>query len=191
MNRTKAPLIPGSRTAPRNGSPAGKTIPMMLGEIVELYNVGIGNMDAGFPGLNGYHKAVGEGIMLQPYSLTDETRQKITHNKFILRPYVTEMDKEERARITRLVTGDEKAIHMPSPKDDPAANARWHLLYHEAMKVEHAVPGLHVFKRDDLFRENRNPIPNATEIALYPIIENSPWWLARVPAAEAPPPGGE
>ncbi len=186
--------IPGP-AAKSNGT--SEPLVMTLGEILSLYNDGIGNMKVGSPGLNGYQKAVGEGIILQPYSLTDEVRQHITKCRFILRPYFEEIDKEERQRITsEVMDGDPTALHVP--KDDERRQALWHKLYADALEVEHTIHGLHIFKREDFFRENKNPIPNVCEEALYPITDGSPWRLAHegqlgAQAAAKPtdPPGGE
>ncbi len=189
--RTIAKPAAPRAAAKSNGA---SSITMELGEIITLYNVGIGNLSLGLAGLNGYNKAVGERIMLQPFSLTDEVRQKITHAKFILRPFFDEVYKEERARITTEVMGDEEALYVP--QEDQARQAMWAHLEQKALKVKHTIHGLHIFKREDFFRENKNPIPNETEIALYPITEGSPWRLQYAAAAEVPPveevpPGGE
>ncbi len=157
----------------QTGANGGGGITMTLGEIIQLYNVGIGNMAMAHAGLNGYNKAVGDRIMLQPFSLTDEVRQKITQVKFILRPFFEEVYKAERERLTQEVMEDENALFVP--EKDEARQALWAHKEREALKARHTVHGLHVFKREDFFRENKNPIPNETEIALYPIIEGSPW----------------
>jgi hypothetical protein len=136
----------------KKGEAANGALDLTLGEIVELYDIGIGNLPRGHAGLNGFNKAVGERVMLQPFSLTDEVRQRITRNKFILRPFIDEVDKEERLRITQEVMDDPEALFVP--QDDEARQAIWHKKYAEALKVKHTVHGLHIFKHEDFFREN-------------------------------------
>ncbi len=173
----------------------GETLWMPLADILSLYNVGIGNLSIGHAGLNGFQKAVGDKVLLQPFSLTDEVRQHITRNKFKLRPFFEEVDHELRLSLAREITGDPEAQKIPD--DDLLALAQWNRRYSAALKIKHPVEGLHIFKRDDFFRDNKNPIPNETEIALYPIIEGSPWReqhaTATPPKAAKPaePEGGE
>lgn len=195
---------------PGKNNDGNGALEMTLGEILELYNLGIGNTQIGNLGLNGYQKAVGQNVMVQPFSLTDEVRQKITRCKFALRPFFEEVDRAERLRITQEVMGtpavgklgeegyeppipDTEAFQVP--EDDKPRQALWSKLYAEAMKARHTVHGLHIFDRADLFRENRNPISNEVELALGPIIKDSPWRQKHVDGAaaakETEPPGGD
>ncbi len=162
---------------------------LTLGEILDLYNIGIGNAKVGEHGLNGYEKAVGEKSIVNPYSLSKETRQKITRVKFALRPYFEEIDRELRAAITIEVMGSDAALVVP--KEDQLRTAEWHQKYAEALKVPHTVEGLPLFDAEEIFQGNKNPIPNEIEIALGPILIGSPWRLKNVPAPEAAPPGGD
>lgn len=166
---------------------------MTLGEIVALANVGIGNLAIGCAGLNGFQKAVGDKVILQPFSLTDEVRQWINRNKFALKDFL-EIDSDERKRITAEVMGEPGKPNFEAllvPPDDDARQAQWGAAYDKACKVKHDVPGLHVFERSDLFRDNKNPIPPDTEAALGPIIAGSPWREKFIQPTAGTPPGGE
>ncbi len=166
-----------------------EAITMSLGEIVDLYDIGLGNMKVGYTGLNGFHKAVGQTTMLNPFSFTDEVRQKITRNKFRLRPFVDEMLTEERGRLIREIMDDADAVMIPS--EDKQRNALFQYRESQFLKVKHTVEGLHVFERSDLFRENKNPILPETEMALGPIIAGSDWREANIPKSPGEPAGGE
>lgn len=199
MSAGKLPVAkPGTAGKKAAARPGAETFEMQLGEILELYNIGIGNLALGHAGLNGYNKAVGERIMLQPYSLTDEVRQNITRVKFHLRPFAEDVDADVRKQITREVMIDTDTPNADQvPKEDAARTALWHRRYSEHLKVRHEVT-LHVFERTDFFRDNKNPIPNETEIALYPITRGSPWREVNLPAEAdskpekpAEPTGGE
>lgn len=163
--------------------PTDSGLMLSLGEILDLYNVGIGNLALGHAGLNGYNKAVGDRIMLQPFSLTDEIRQRIVKNKFILRPYFEEIDRDLRQKITGEVMEDAEAVAVPP--EDWRRQGAWARRYTLALRTTHTVGGLYIFERSDLFHDNRNPIPNETEAALGPIIKGSPWRESRKLDGEA------
>jgi hypothetical protein len=166
-------------------------IALRLREILDCYNVGIGNMALGHLGLNGYYKAVGERPILNPYSFTDDTRGKITRNRWVLRPFFEETDKEIREAITREVMRNPEATHVPEA--DATRQGEWHRRYAAAIAQSFAVDGLLLLNRDELFRDNKNPIPSEVEIALYPLILDSPWRLkfASATPKAATPPGGD
>lgn len=165
-----------------------ETVTMTLGEIVAVYSSICGN--GNHLGLNGYQKAVGEKIMVQPYSFTDETRQDITRNRFVLKPFIEGVEQAERERITCEVMEDPEAKFVPA--DDEAKQSAWFAAYRKACAVRHPVPGLRIFARSDLFRENRNPIPSDVETGLGPILEGSPWreFARKLPQGDTLP-GGE
>lgn len=174
-----------------NTSPLSLT----LGEILALYAAICGAPSGVHLGLNGYQKAVGQNIMVQPYSFTDETRLHIAAVRFKLKGFAEELDRGERVRITALVMGDAGAQFVP--QGDEAKQALWANLYAKVLAIRIEVTGLHVFQRGDFFRDNKNPIPPEVEIGLGPIIEGSPWREAFIPKAPAAaaippaPPGGE
>ncbi len=185
----KTPTAPAAKTAVNSEN----ALALTLGEILDMYNIGIGNEQIGQLGLRGYEKAVGERAIVNPYSLTKETRQKITKAKFKLRPYFEEMDREQRAQITIEVMGSEAALVVP--REDQIRQAEWSQKYAEALKAVHTVEGLPLFDADELFQGNKNPIPNDVELALGPIIRGSPWREKNVPDKPEPkadsPAGGE
>ena len=88
------------KTAPKK---AAGDLSLSLGEIFALYNTGLGNPAAGFLGLSGFNKAVGDRTIVVPYSFLDEVRQNITRNKFKLRPFVEEIG-HMRSMATTKVT---------------------------------------------------------------------------------------
>lgn len=186
-------MKPASAPAAKPAANSETALALTLGEILDLYNIGIGNAQVGQLGLNGYEKAVGERPIVNPYSLTKETRQKITKAKFKLRPYFEEMDRELRSQTTIEVMGSEAALVVP--REDQVRQAEWHQKYNEALKAVHTVEGLPLFEAEEIFQGNKNPIPNEVELALGPIIKGSPWREKNVPdtaaAAPAEPSGGE
>lgn len=137
---------------------------LKLKDIQELYE-SLGN-------LSGYEKQVGERIATIPYKLTDEVRGRITRNRRILRPFIEEIDERRLALVSEITTDEENPeglgyIPMQDEKKQAMFGLRWRKIRNEIVEVA----GLLTFKRNELFVENKNPIPTVVEDGLFFVIE--------------------
>lgn len=136
---------------------------LKLKEIQELYE--------SLGGLSGYEKQVGERVATVPYKLTDEVRGRITRNRRILRPFIEEMDERRLAIVKELTADDENPEGLGYiPMHDEGAQAVFGLRWRKIREEKVEVPGLLTFKREDLFVENKNPIPTVVEDGLAPVM---------------------
>jgi hypothetical protein len=146
----------------------------------------------GLPGLDGFAKAVGDKAIIVPYKFKDDVRMRIARNRRALREFLDLNDELQKA-IMADIMGDANAVCIPEGQDEK--QGRFAQRYNASLKDKHDVE-LYTFKREELFVEDKNPIPGSVEDALAPIIEGAIETPAPVaapvePAKTEETPGGD
>lgn len=120
--------------------------------------------------LDGYQKAVGDKSIFIPYKFKDSTRKKIVINLRILKSVVE--DAEER-RISIVKEMADPSTPGYVDEMDGVKQSAFAIRWREIKKELIEVKGLQMISREELFNEEKNPIPGTVEEALEPVMSET------------------